>query len=76
MKVPCWKCGELFEATSTEEANCRVRLCWQCFRAEADRVADPRYTPTVNEALRHPSEFVDAFTETVITEAIIVEKRL
>jgi len=33
-------------------------------RTEAERVAEPQYPPTVAEALRHPQEFVDGFTET------------
>jgi hypothetical protein len=34
---------------------------WQ---EEAERVADPSYTPTLAEALRHPDEFVAGMTET------------
>jgi hypothetical protein len=30
---------------------------------EARRIADPTYTPTVEEALRHPEAFMDGFTE-------------
>jgi len=32
--------------------------------AEGLRVADPAYTPTLGEAMRHPNEFVDSMTET------------
>src|ERR1700727_803732 len=32
---------------------------------EAAKVADPSYVPTVEEAARHPKEFVDGFTEQV-----------
>jgi hypothetical protein len=31
--------------------------------AEARLVADPSYTPTVEEAMRHPNEFVEGMTE-------------
>jgi hypothetical protein len=31
---------------------------------EAERMADPSYTPTLEEALRHPEEFVAGMTET------------
>ncbi len=32
-------------------------------KVEAARVADPSYTPTLDEALRHPAEFVAGMEE-------------
>lgn len=32
-------------------------------RAERNRVADPAYVPRLDEALRHPKEFVDGMEE-------------
>jgi hypothetical protein len=39
---------------------------WVCapLLAEAERVADPSYVPTLDEAARHPAEFVEGMTET------------
>ena len=47
--------------------HCQAVLeAWMGDWPESRLVADPRYVPTVEEALRNPREFVDSMTETKI----------
>jgi hypothetical protein len=63
MIATCKNCGTMFETTTEDAYHPDGTECPECYHAERARVADPKYIPTVDEAMRHPDAFVESMTE-------------